>query len=288
MLSSSSEYLEALRVGNYLLFLEWPLFVLKHYSAEGKAEGTDFLMDCLVFEWLKQGSCEQDAQHLALLHAVYEVEPCLLVGQLAFNLMSVYSALFVCMALQTHDLHGHVLPQETLTGPQIITFMNKITENEKGDSHHGIRDEFIKRSQEVDPILVKTVYKKIHEIRQPILIIEKYIEALAWDQREQSDIRLYDARLAIAKGLLVFLRKQEALTDAIRLEIDLSIEAIRQKQPMFWESEYLELLSPPSLKTKALLFVHSLRSRFFEMVLPQRPVIRDKEGNIENSEPILK
>lgn len=287
MLSSSSEYLEALRVGNYLLFLEWPLFVLKHYSAEGKAEGTDFLMDCLIFEWLKQGTCEHDAHHLELLYAVYEEEPCPLVGQFAFNLMSIYSALFACMALQKQNLLGYALPQETLTGPQIVIFMNEMTANEQGDMLHGIRDEFIKRSQKIDPILIKTVYKKINEIRQPVLMMEKYIEALEWDQRHQSDMMLYDARLAIAKGLLVILRKQEELTDAIRLKIDMSIEAIRQKQPMPWEGEYLELLSPPTLKTKALLLVHSLSSRFFAMVLPNRPVAEEQGVKMESPDKVL-
>ena len=60
MLSSSKEYLQALRDGKYLLFLEWPQFIVGLYK--DSQQDADDTINLLAFEWLNNGYCENDAK----------------------------------------------------------------------------------------------------------------------------------------------------------------------------------------------------------------------------------
>lgn len=289
MFSSSFDYLEALHAEKFLLFLEWPTFILEKYSSAGEHQSADFLMDCLIFEWLKQGSCERDAEKISLLYKIYEMKPSPLEGQLAFSFISINSALFACMVLQRNNLYGFTLPSEEMTGRQIVRFMSDITAKNIHDMNREsalISEQFIKHSQELDPIIVTAIYKKLCALKLPISISEQYIDALRLDHLKDNN-ELFAVRLALVQSLLVYLKEQTVLTDEVRVEIIKYVEAISKQQPKLWENEYLRKLSSPSFMTRTLSFFNGVTARFFTFVFARKILesnIKEKELDTESVE----
>ncbi|MGL5743177.1 MAG: hypothetical protein ACRCXC_11915 [Legionella sp.] len=106
-LTSSSEYLQALREGKYLLFLEWIDFIAQKYNCTNYLIADD-AENFLIYEWLSSGYKEVDAQNIVTLYAVYDLESKPLRGKLDYALKSIVIALFICMVFQKHHLSSQV------------------------------------------------------------------------------------------------------------------------------------------------------------------------------------
>lgn len=268
MFSSSFEYLQALRDGDYLYFLEWPAFIAHKYGAEDF--GADALMDCLIFEWLDVGCTEEDIENITLLYAVYEREYSPLeAGKYAYPLMTLMTALFSCMSYHLRGLHENP-PHAAMNVKQVMALMEeKAATMEKGflnQSNAQMRTNLMKKTPLLDHVLIDTLEKKILAITHPLSNLEKYIQALNLVQNQGSGNNLLDARLALAQRLYSYLRIQGELTDEISQELHVFINAIRGKQPDVWEEEYLQMISPPTLIERTVSIFTSLAPRFFTFV----------------------
>lgn len=127
MLSSSSEYIQALREGNYLRFLEWPQFIVHHYATANYTQDADDTLNLLIFEWLNNGFCEDDMKHLVILYAVHDMESRPLRENLSYAVIAISIAAFQCMVYQKNNLQAHYLCKDKMNIKEITTFMKSKT-----------------------------------------------------------------------------------------------------------------------------------------------------------------
>lgn len=273
MLSSSSAYRIALHEGDYLRFLEWPAFIEKKYREGNNPLGSDALMDCLVFEWLNCGYSQKDIEQIALLYAIYELNPSpLQMGKYAFPLMTIMSALFSCMTFHGLRVPGNVMAVMQMTEKQISRFMEEKTAEmgrERFDEVlSSMRDKFMQQITSVDEISVNMACKKINEIVEPLAVLEEYLRLLNLVQVQERSNTLYNTRLGIVQSFFSYLRGQTALCEDRIHKMSIYVNAIRSQQPEAWEAEYLHKIFPPTLVEKTWELFTYLSSGVLTIVVP--------------------
>lgn len=273
MLTSSSEYLEALREGKYLLFLEWVDFISKKYSDEKNDLGAEAATNLLVFEWLNNGYTEEDGKKLALLHAVHDLESKSLQGKLDYSFQTILIALFSCMIFRKHNLHLHSGFLKA-TGDEINQLIEKSSAQLQPQMYQSslaeIQIEFFKWVESMDRHEVKVVFHKIYEITRPRYLLEDYILHLERLKIQQDD--LYTARLSMARSFLGYLYEQVELTSKISEEITNYVNALRELHPGKWEEELLDAISPPSTLDSTFRWVTKIGINFFNSVLNEKSI----------------
>lgn len=212
MLSSTNEYLQALRQGNYLLFLEWPQFVAEHQKTLGGGKDADDLLDLLINECQTHGFSEDDVKKIALLNAVYALDPTPVRGCLAYALTVITGAVL----------------------------------------QNGLRDGIIKQLEQFDdwvrdvsPDEVGMACLQISAVGQLRQSAEEYM--LYLDSASLCDDQLKIARSSVVKRLATYLNEQSQLTAEVADQIRMYVQKIREMQPALFEDAFLTQLSPPSL-----------------------------------------
>ncbi|RUR07058.1 helical bundle domain-containing protein [Legionella sp. km772] len=251
MLSSTSEYLHALRAGNYLLFLEWPRFIVQHYKTTILNEqSADELVDLMIFEWLNHGYCEEDAKLIALLSKLNDREPKPLAGDLEYALISISIAALQCMIYQSMNLTNKILCKERKSRREVLELMSgnsiapSILEPALKIQHANFL-QWIKltTTSEVDVALGKIM--PLLNLRQTV---RRYLDALERPSSVNDELKA--TRLSVLRRLNTFLYEQTVLNSKVRYEIDGYISKLGDLAPQKFEEVYImELTSSPLLKT---------------------------------------
>ena len=250
MLSSSMDYLRALRQGQYLLFLEWPAFVTTHYAA---LLGAEDILALLVFEWLNNGFCEEDVKILALLQVVNQQSPDLFPSQLSYSLTSLFITALECMAYQRHHLQDYYLTQHQLTADEILVLMkaNRIYMDEDAikNALDVNQSEIATWVAELSPDIVKAV---VSEVEKDLLrinsleslgrVLEQYINSLAISASDGDP--LFFTRFSLIRTIYTYLKAQSELTPDVNLEISTCVQEIRKMNPTAIDEKFLDELSP--------------------------------------------
>ena len=269
MLSSSSEYIKALREEKYLLFLEWTDFIAYKYSKELKLLDADTMANLLLFEWLSNGYSEEDSRKLALLFAVYDLDSKPLQGKLDYALKLISGALCVCMVFQQHDLQIKSVPI-TLHGinqliKQNIDLLDPIVYQ---TSLAEMQSQFFKWVEGADRKEIEIAFQKINPITKPRYLLEDYI--LHLERMKINDDALYTSRISMAKRFLGYLYEQTELNIEVTEEIAHYANKIREMHPAEWEKVRLDTISPPSVLENTWHWVTELGMGFFSVVLQKR------------------
>ncbi len=271
MLSSSKEYLEALRAGKYLRFLEWPHFVTQHYYQDKTLPDADDLLNLIVFEWLNNGFCEEDAKKIALLNAVYELESRPLRGNLNYSLTTISIAVFQCMVYESNGLKHRFISEEVKSRTEILKFMKRsmacIDEPTFKDHLEKEQNRFLGWSTTASPQTVETARIQISAITATRYILEEYIFTLEACKVMDDPLRI--SRWSMAKSLTVFLNDQTELTPLVTEKIGLYVNRIRELKPTQYEEDYLNSISPLSVLDNTWRFVSTFSVGFFNLL--QKP-----------------
>ncbi|WP_454786113.1 helical bundle domain-containing protein [Legionella sp. WA2024007413] len=264
MLSSSSEYIKALREGKYLLFLGWTDFISQKY----KLLDADDTVNFLIFEWLHNGYLEVDAQKLALLQAVYELEAKPLQGKLDYSLKSITFALFVCMVFQNLKWEKIELPKKETPRDEIKEFIEKNLNQLNPFMYEELLEEmqtrFYKWVEDIDEKESADAFQKIHAITQPRYLLEDYI--LHLQRIKIKDDELYATRLSLAKRFLSYLYEQTELTPEVSKVIATYVNSLRELHPGKGEIEQLDRIAPPSTLEHTWRKITSIGISFFNIV----------------------
>ncbi|WP_131795248.1 helical bundle domain-containing protein [Fluoribacter gormanii] len=270
MLSSSSQYIKALREGKYLLFLEWTDFITQKY----KLLDADDTVNFLIFEWLNNGYSEEDALKLAVLQAVYDLESKPLQGKLDYSLKSITIALFICMVFQ--KLEGDVteLSNQDTARDAVHQFieknlvkLNPFTYQERLE---GMQTRFYQWVEDIDKKELTDAFQKIHAITQPRYLLEDYI--LHLERIKIKDDELYATRLSLAKRFLGYLYEQTELTSQVAEVIATYVNSLRELHPGKGEIEQLDKISPPSTLEHTWRKVTTIGISFFNIVLGEKSI----------------
>ncbi|QEY52650.1 helical bundle domain-containing protein [Legionella longbeachae] len=273
MLSSSSEYLKALREGKYLLFLEWVDFITKKYTHDGYILDADDTTNSLIFEWLNNGFSEEDAKNLARLHAVYDLELKPLQGKLDYAFKTIIVALFLCMVFHKHNLCLHS-DSPNITCREINQLIEQIGKQLSPSLYRSslieVQTDFFQWVDNSDKHEVTLIFDKIYAITRLRYLLEDYILHLDHSKKEQDE--LYTARLSLAKRFLTYIYEQLEFTPKVADQITKYVSALRQLHPGKWEEERLDALSPPSALDNTWRWVTGIGIGFFNLVLHKKSI----------------
>lgn len=266
MLSSSEEYLIALRSGKYLLFLQWPQFIKHHYFNDQENLDADELLTFLVFDWLNNGFCEDDAKALALLNAVYDIESKPIRGTLEYSLMQISAAALNCMVYQQLKLQELFITKEVMTTATIARFMsehmNAIKKTDLNEQFPVSQQQFTDWSKKFEENTVMAAFSVINPITELRHLLQDYKDFLKVTRTPSDPFSL--TRSGIVNILAVYLGEQTELTPEVTNTIVTHVNSIREKKPSTKEEEYfLSRLAPISLVNNTWKYVTSLGMSFF-------------------------
>lgn len=273
MLSSSKEYLQALREGKYLLFLEWPQFIAEHYKDKGMSQDADEILNLLVFEWLNHGYCEEDAKKIAFLSAVHDLNTKPLQGKLSYALTAISIAVFQCMLYYGNNLQDHFLSKEKMNRQQVAKLMNgTIVDLDKITFESLLTKQqfsFSTWAKAVDVAKVEEAGRQISLVADLRYLTADYIADL--EKITVTSDSLISSRLSMVNRLARYLNEQFELTTSVKEEVAVYVSKIRAMQPAEFEMGYLLSLSPPSLVDNTWRMVTALGLSFFNILQPTLP-----------------
>lgn len=268
MISGSSRYIQALRKGDYLTFLDWPAFITQHY--QGSNQETDFLIDALVFVWLHHQFSPADAERVAVFLALHEEHDTLLPAKLAYSLTILSSAAVQCMAILASGAVSALESVEGREGERLIAFIKKNSRSWRVDE--GIIAAETKRFTS----LIKSAHGKVGPLFQeisPLLsrrkMAQEYVSVLeaAINSSELSGNPLVFARLVCAKELLAYLDTVSTINSEAEQRISAIIRNIRLYKPEDFEELYVSYFVPLGVLDQAKSALWSFADSFFA---PQR------------------
>lgn len=275
MLSSTKEYLQALREGKYLLFLQWPQFITEYYGNKDKNQDADEILSLLIFEWLNNGFCEADIKKFAVLYAVHELEVRPIREQLSCSLTSISIALFPCMVYLAQNLQKHYMSSKELSSKEILQLMDKnnmyldkqIFLNCLGEE----QNKFFTWVNEVESAEVKKAFDRIYSVTYLRYLIDDY--RIQLEATDLLNDKLKASRLSIIIRLHKYLNEQTELTPEVNDEIEVYVKKIWEMQPAEFEEEFLKEISPSSFIDNAVRFLTGMSARFFNILQPPTPPV---------------
>lgn len=278
MLSSSKEYLQALRDGKYLLFLEWPIFISEHYKMADDSQDADDTVNLIAFEWLNNGFCEEDAKKLALLSAVHDLPIRPLRGNLSYAIISLSIAVFQCMVYQNNNLQALYMSNDKMNRKQVMKFMSsKAVEKATFVDYLQIEQEkFDQWVSEADAKVVEKIFDRIYQVTGVIHCVDDYLTQLQGTDLPGDQLK--PSRVSLIIRLFKYLNEQKEMTAEVKDEIAVYVNKIREMHPADFEDEYLKEISPPSFIDTTLRLVNSLSVSFFNILQPpQTPTLTSSQ-----------
>ncbi|AMP88546.1 Lpg0393 family guanine-nucleotide exchange effector [Legionella pneumophila] len=273
MLSSTKEYLQALRDGKYLLFLQWPKFIAEYYGKNDKNQEADEMVNLIIFEWLNNGFCEEDIKKFAILYAVHEMESRPLREGLSYALTTISIALFPCMVYLTNNLQKHYINSKKLSSKEVLQLMamnNTYLEKRQFVELLGQeQDKFFTWVKESDLSAVYKAFDQIYSVTYLKYLIEDYLNLL--ESAHLPNDQLKSSRISLIIRLAKYLNEQTELTQDVLDEIAVYVKKLWEMQPAEFEEEFLKKISPLSFIDNTVRILTGLSARFFSILQPPAP-----------------
>ncbi|HAT1821514.1 Lpg0393 family guanine-nucleotide exchange effector [Legionella pneumophila] len=275
MLSSTKEYLQALRDGKYLLFLQWPKFIAEYYGKNDKNQEADEMVNLIIFEWLNNGFCEEDIKKFAILYAVHEMESRPLREGLSYALTTISIALFPCMVYLTNNLQKHYINSKKLSSKEVLQLMtmnNTYLEKRQFVELLGQeQDKFFTWVKESDPSAIYEAFDQIYSVTYLKYLIEDYLNLL--ESAHLPNDQLKSSRISLIIRLAKYFNEQTELTQDVLDEIAVYVKKLWEMQPAEFEEEFLKKISPLSFIDNTVRILTGLSARFFSILQAPAPPV---------------
>jgi len=271
MLNSSVDYIRALRERNYLLFLEWPTFIIKQYCSEDEAQhlGAEALQDLILFEWIRSDCCEQDVRLLVQLYALRRLEQNPLSAQLDYSLTAISVAVIEWMVYQgsgtpmlENDTTGGCNTKKEIVA-LVKAFTNRMILNEQVSQRQQAL--FFQWVDEVTLEQIQQIKRSVEPIVTLRTTVFNYLNALKGHETLSDELKA--SRTGVVTRLFGYVQDQMALTTQVREELHQYVLKIRGLNPQPFEEPYLSSIAPRRVIDNALHRVAALGLRFFATVL---------------------
>ncbi|KTD55371.1 helical bundle domain-containing protein [Legionella quateirensis] len=282
MLSSSIEYLQALRNGNYLRFLEWPQFIAQHYADPKYTIGADETLPLIIFEWLNNGFCEEDIKHMAVLTVVHDLDSSPIRAGLSYAFISLSLALISCMVYQSTHTQSNFLKKGTLTGKEVCQLMQKqsaLMDKTQFAEQQQIEISKLTHYQEIiDRKVVAQAFEQINSVTQYRYLTEDYISVLENTPIAEDQLRV--SRISMLKSLAHYLNERMEYTEEVKEGIGVYVTQLWAMNPADFEEEYLNKLSSYSFVANIWKMAVTYGLKFFSILQPSTTLaITDDTSN---------
>jgi hypothetical protein len=267
MLSSTNEYIKALRDGHFLLFLEWPKFINHKYRSDLGAEELHMI---LAYEWLNNGFTLDDARQFCILLAVNDMDSRPLRGDLSYALMSICSAVLQCMLYVHTNSHEHFIKSQPLTLKQAEALFSEHPLDKDKQKFSCLLQEQQKRLDDwtsaVDKVRTLEAYERITEVTGLRYWIEQYKDELSQTPIDNDGLKV--TRLSVVTSFLTYLQDQTDLTSSVRVELERYVTKIRELNPAEFEEVYLNRVIPKEVALLSWGGMARLGQGFFNFLKP--------------------
>lgn len=270
MLSSTQEYLCALRDGDYLAFLEWPQFVMTHYQLNEHGLAADDLVNLLIFEAINHGFSEEDIRWVAVLYSLRESNPGLMRGALDYALTSITIVSLQCIMYWRMGVHHHLLSSTAQSSKDIGQLISLCNEQLPEPPHQLVAQDEKTFSQWVTQASTEQLdkaYSQINAITNLRNAANNYISLLEIEQNGHNV--LHPSRLSVLKRLAHYLNSNSQLTNEVEQQIISYVAKIWDLKPETWEEDYLNVLAPPSLEQTFWHKLTTIGITFFNLLQPE-------------------
>lgn len=271
MLSTSIEYIQALRKGDYLCFLEWPHFLSRHYDAQEEVIDADDTLSLIIFEWLNYGFGDLDIQQMAVISAARTFKPEILQSWLEYSYTSLYSAMIHCMVYLKTQKQDYFKSHDRLTKREAVQLVYKnmklINSADFLEMEHMEKDRYLKLVTSQDQALIDKVVKSIYPITNIRYLVDDYYTILKTtldsDVQDGPDEELKRSRVSVLERFAEDLNADVQLTEEVHIKIKAYVDKLWELQPQRFEERYLNSICPPSLLDIAWSFITNYRFDFF-------------------------
>lgn len=267
MLSSTKEYIKALRDGHFLLFLQWPKFINLKYKRDLSAEELHMI---LAYEWLNNAFTEEDARQFTVLLVVNDMDSRPLRGDLSYALMSICSAVLQCMLyVHTHS-QDYFIKSDPLTLEQAEALFREHPLDKDKQKFSDLLQEQQKRLDEwtaaVDKTKAQDAYRSIMAFTGLRYLIEEYKDVLSQTSIQNDELKA--TRLSVVTRFLTYLQDQTDFTPPVKDEIGVYVSKIRELNPAEFEEVYLNQVIPKETSMFSWGFMAKLGLGFFSFLKP--------------------
>nr|HAT8715128.1 hypothetical protein [Legionella jordanis] len=283
MNSSTEEYLNALRCGDYLQAVNWLEFLLARYEvSEGDA---DLLLQIAIFELIHHGFVPEDFHHIQLLYdLLYEQMP-------PFIEKNAYQATVLCNAAmqvmvffdyQVIDFYSNV----SLKDPkEIQAWMQRNHERlEPQKNNEELMKRYTALNQAVADSLAeaRVIREQINSLLEVKHLLKLYLEKLTSVPPEGE---FHAIRQGLLQSLQMYLKDKTIAAKEILEEISSFILALKKMEPHDWEMAYLDKMLPNGSVNKPFvsrIFESSANHFHFfaiKMLDSMLPKVASKESN---------
>lgn len=233
-----SPYIQALRSGAYLKFLDWPRAIMS--ANERQRQDADNAVALLANEWLSD-FCDEDVTKVAELYAFSELPSKPFQGNIAYALTSISMAVLHCMVCKTGKNENDPDFGEEMSAQQEIfdSRVQAVTEEQKQRLH-----------QQLMPMLTRR-YK-----------VDAYITHL--NTSSSTVDALQGTRLSVAIALAKYLGSETEYNEGVIKEVDTFVSKLRELNPTVLEQqEYLNFLAKPQMLFSGYQMMANLSVAFF-------------------------
>ncbi|QBS12748.1 hypothetical protein E4T54_08320 [Legionella geestiana] len=241
MLSSTTEYLEALRQGDFLRAVEWVEFVRQRYP--GIVQNSDALLPLCTFELLNKGFTPDDIVHFEVLYALlFEEER--VFQHLDFDATTLFNAglqawVWINAHVASQYYHRSEIP---LDARACLELMQEKPEG-WGDAqnNHAIEQTLlvIKARGHGRGIEVASKIRRVLEVRETLQTYEKHLrDHLAHTPDFAADSRLQALQRTLAAVM------EDARVETVNARVEALAAELRRLSPRECERVWLDTLSP--------------------------------------------
>lgn len=245
MLSSTIEYLQALRDRDFLRFLEWPLFIqTKYLDGDEKILSGEALVDLLVFEWVINGFSDEDVAFIAQLYTLHEPTP-LAVAELDYAVVVLSVALIQCMVYKNAGLFHRFLSTDEGNQKTILTLGKELSTDEQC-ALEAIDSQKLRFEDLVNSVSAEEKQILLEEVVPIIKLRYQLGEYRNFLQRQSQEEELIITRSAVVDSLAIYLASQYKYTADVVSKVDEYVNTIRTLSPKTTEEIYLKKIAPPT------------------------------------------
>ncbi len=272
--SPSDVYIQALRQGDYLRFLQWAPVLIENYDATSIA--AEHLISIATYKWLQAGFTEEDIEHMAIVQAIMNDEHCPVAGYLAYTATFLIAASLQNMVYQANDISDFYLSDSVLGRDEIIRFMerdNGILTAQENSEQLSQQAKVLSCKADAYQKEIKTALYHLECLQKPKHVINAYIEALDVRLKKAPD-KMMSMRAGVAKALQKQIAEAQD-SETINALIPAYLEKLKALGMPLDEMESFNQIVPVPLSERFLLWSRDAADTFFKKVILSRHLIED-------------
>lgn len=254
------DYIQALRSGDYRGFLQWPAFMSKRYGVHD----ADSLVDLLIFHWLQEGFCDEDARGIAAVKTLIYAEDCPLKNEQISAGVNLILVACQCLVFKKNSLVQYYCSDRSMGKDEILQLLqsNPHRLSDKENSR-----QLLQQDGYLNDLARKysTEIGLLHEKMRILAAMDTYMDRLEED--ELISVEDKALRRGIVLALQNALNDSEGASGDIQRVIKGYYKRLRCLEIQPWEESYFSPIMVKSWTERLLQVSVQVGTTFFQQAI---------------------